>query len=147
MSKVKVIEWINFGIFPGLVMFSVGNTHAELIKRLHKKDMDKVEAAKWLAGLRDEDGLVNSKLSAGCAMRRVIENKKSGQSVTLFYLILKRFDLRDTDDFVSLAHECLHLCQFYLPYVLDMSKEHEAEAYLHSHLMQQCLKLIKKAAK
>lgn len=145
MKSPKLIDWINFGNFPGILLFSVGNSHAEIVKRLHRKDLDADKAGQWIAGLRDEAEFLNNKLSYGVAMRRVLEHRKSKKSVTLFYIILKRFDLKDTHDIVALAHECLHICQFYLPDVLDRNKEHEAEAYLHSHLMDQCLKLIKKA--
>lgn len=140
MSK-KVIEWIKLGQFGGYLMFSCGNDYNEIMARLCRKDLNKKEAAKWKAGIANEIDLINNKKSWGTALKRVIENKKTGDSVTLFYIIIKGFD-GSSEAFIKLAHECVHICQFFLPDLLDRDREIEAEAYFHTFIMQECIKAI-----
>jgi hypothetical protein len=53
------------------------------------------------------------------------------------------FDCTDYEDLITLAHECLHVCQRILPIYLTRDEEHEAEAYFHSHLMRKIIEMIK----
>lgn len=141
MKNKKVIEWIKLGQFGGYFMFSCGYDYNEIIARLCRNDLDKKEAAKWKAGIIGDMDLINNKSSWGTALKRVIENKKTSDSVTLFYIIIKGFD-GSSEAFIKLAHECVHICQFFLPDVLDRNKEIEAEAYFHTYIMQECIKVM-----
>lgn len=135
-KKFQSIEWISFGIFPGYLMFVHDFKHSDIIKEL-----DKLKAEDWKSGIEYEEDFVDN----GCwkAMYREVINTK-GISKKLFYLIIpEQFDFSDYD-YARLAHEILHICQFYLPDVLDRNKEHEAEAYLHTHLMTKCLEVLRK---
>jgi len=61
----------------------------------------------------------------------------------LFYIILtEEFDFSDYA-YCKLAHEVLHICQFILPDILNRDREYECEAYLHTHIMMQCLNQIR----
>jgi len=134
---VKLIEWLNTGIFPATVMFSMNFTYEELNKELKKKRADD-----WILGI---SGSENKELINGgwVALRRDIENTKTNKTKTLFYISLNtQFDFSDYD-YCRLAHEILHITQFMLKDFLDRDREFECEAYLHTHIMQQCLKSIR----
>lgn len=61
----------------------------------------------------------------------------------MFYIYIGE-EFKFTDyEYCKLAHEVLHICQFLLPDFLDRNREFESEAYLHTHLMEQCLKAIR----
>lgn len=138
MESYRVIHWLDTGIFPATILFSCGFTYDEIIKDLKKK-----KAKDWLNGLDEDKELINCKASWGMAMRRDCENTKTGEKKILFYIILKdRFDFTD-GSYCKLAHEVLHICQFFLPDILNRNKEHEAEAYLHTHIMNSCLKALR----
>ncbi len=132
----KVITWINAGIFPATVMFSCGFGYEEIMKHLKK-----LKADQWIAGISNEKSLIDSGSKFG--LKRVIENNKTGKTVTLFYIIYKPLFKYTDEDYITLAHEVLHICQFMLPDILDRNREYEAEAYLHSYLMEKCLQSLK----
>jgi len=138
MKKSKrFIECLNTGIFPVHVSFSVGYTYEEIIAYYKK-----IKAHGYALGLNEDKALIDG--GTFFALKRTVTIKTSGQESTYFYLILKRpFEFCDWD-MIMLAHECLHLCQFILPEILDRNREYESEAYLHSHLMTQALKLLRK---
>jgi len=145
-KKLKLIEFLNMGSFPGLILLSVGHTYDELIKQLQKnyktgnweKDPSGLEL--WLFGIQGDERLLNNGKFFG--LRRELTHPKFGTRY-LYYIILQEFDFSD-EHMVILAHECLHICQFHLPDILDRNKEHEAEAYLHTHIMRQCLEKMRK---
>lgn len=73
--------------------------------------------------------------------------KRTHSGRTYFYLVINA-DFKFTDYcYCKLAHEITHLCQFYLPDVLNRNQEWEAEAYLHTHLMEQALVHLRKFTK
>lgn len=133
---LKVIEWLDCGIYPGTIMFSCGFEYDELIATLKRK-----RAKQWWYGLNDQKVLIDS---GNCfALNRQVNLNDGNGFVNLFYIIITRqFDFSDKD-FCVLAHECLHICQFHLPNILDRNREYESEAYLHTHIMQQCLKALR----
>jgi hypothetical protein len=61
-----------------------------------------------------------------------------------FRMIILKHDLEITNphNVITLAHEVLHLCQEYLPIFLDRDEEHEAEAYFHTHIMTNIIKMF-----
>jgi hypothetical protein len=130
MTKpLHIIHPIDFGIFGGRVSFACGYS----IKQLHAF-YKKEDCNDWAGGLR---GVYMPDSCRGIAMQRKYKGK------WLWYLILKDpFGFTD-EEFITLAHECIHLVQFRLKDVLDRDREYECEAYLHSHLMSQCLKALR----
>lgn len=139
---LKTIQWLNTGIFPATVMFSCGFTFHEV-----KAHLKKVKATEWLKAF--DDPSVNEMMDSRTwfAKSIVMEfwDKKQGKYTDkkhLYFIIIPDFH-RGDNDYVKLAHEVLHICQFFLPDVLDRLKEHEAEAYLHTHLMRQILAALK----
>lgn len=99
--------------------------------------LKRVKADEWVKALSDEPELFEGGWKAG---RRDVEYIKTGDKQRYFFVIIPEgVDTKSGHDLVKLAHECVHICQFYLPDVLDRNKEHEAEAYLHSHLMTQVI--------
>lgn len=94
----------------------------------------------YLKAIEGDEALLND--GKYFALRRVLEHPKHGKKICHFILIFDDFKFTD-DEMCKLAHEVLHICQFYLPDVLNRDKEIEAEAYLHTHLMSQCLKLLR----
>lgn len=135
-QPLKALEWLDFGIFPGYVLLCYNMNYDEIRQELNKKKTEY-----WHFGIRDDEKLINS--GNWCALKRELINKDNGEIRKLFYIIISS-TFKNTDyDYAKLAHEVTHICQFYLPHVLDRNKELEAEAYLHTHLMMQCLKVIK----
>lgn len=138
MKSDKMIYWLDTGIFTATVMFSVGYKYEEIIAYCKKK-----KAIGWdIAISQDSDRrLIESGNAFG--LKRTLENTKTGKTVTYFFIILtEQFDFSDWA-MVTLAHECLHICQFMLPDMLDRDREYEAEAYFHSYLMTECLKRLR----
>jgi hypothetical protein len=132
----KIIRYLNTGIFPGTVMFSCGFDYDFIIK-FYKKH----KATDWLSGLEGDKNLIDG--GNYFSLYRELYNTKTGESKHLYYIILKKqFTFTDYEMCV-LAHEIVHICQFFLKDILDRNKEIEAEAYLHTHLMQQCLKELR----
>ena len=133
---MKHLHWLDTGIFPSTIMFSHNFTYDEITKLLKRK-----KAYDWLAGIINEKVLFES---GNClALRKDIETVKKTKQKTLLYIHLPtQFQFTDYD-YCKLAHEVLHICQFMLPDILDRNKELEAEAYLHTHIMMQCLKVLR----
>jgi len=117
-------------------MFSCGFEYDEIMKLLKQK-----KAEHWDTGISGDKELIDKGNWFG--LRRVIENSKTKESKTLFYIIIKEtFDFKDYS-YCKLAHEVLHICQFFLPDCLDRNREYECEAYLHTRIMEQCLKVLR----
>lgn len=143
-TKNKTIAFLNMGNYPGTVMFSVGFSYPELIKQLQKnyktgywKPEDGCKM--WLQAIENDKELNKD---TWFALHRKLYHKKFPEKNLFYILILRPFDFSD-GDMCKLAHECLHICQFYLPDILDRNREIEAEAYLHTHLMEQCLRIMR----
>lgn len=132
------MHWLDFGIFPGFCMFTNGYTYDEIMAFLNKH---KKRSKDWISGLCNEKSLLDN--GNYLAMRRDMENIKTGESKTLFYIYTKEIFKFTDEEYCKLAHEITHICQFYLKDVLNRDKEIEAEAYLHTHLMRQCLKQLR----
>lgn len=133
----KILYWMDTGIFTATIMLSVGFKYDEIINLCKNK-----KAIGWDLALRDDKKLIDS--GNAFALKRIVENIKTGKEVTYFYIIFtEQFDFSDWS-MCKLAHECLHICQFMLPDFLDREKEHECEAYFHTYLMRECLKRMRK---
>jgi len=142
---VKFIEFLDMGIFPGTVLFAYGYEYDALIGTIDQQYKKKVWASNqpfWSLGIRDDKDLIDK--GNYMALRRVLSHGNTGEEKVLFYLIIKE-QFKFTDyDMCKLAHELVHICQFFLPDILDRNREIEAEAYLHTHLMEQALKHLRK---
>ena len=134
-KKVQVLYWIPMGMFPSTVMFSCGFSYDELIKQLKKK-----KAREWLEVVEGHNVIRDF---SNTATQVSLNDKKTGKVVKYYTIVLKNsFDFSDYH-FCVLAHEILHICQFFLPEVMDRAREFETEAYLHTFLMKSCLKIIR----
>ena len=138
----KIIEWIDFGIFPGYCMFSVGFTYDEIIKELTElKSKNYNDIDNWIDGLQNDKKLIDSGKNFG--LSRTLENTKTKETKKLSYILLvDKFGFTDYE-MCKLAHEVLHICQFTLPDFMDVEREYESFAYTHTHLMGQCLKHLR----
>jgi hypothetical protein len=142
MKKKKKIKpegrmrWIDFGIFPGYVLFCYNMEHKQILKELTKKKADT-----WEYAIRNDGLFFDSPIWA--AMFREVMSIKTKKKVKLYYIVVPtEFNFTDYD-YCRLAHEVLHICQFYLSDILNREQEKEAEAYLHTYLMLECLKVIR----
>lgn len=130
-KKRQVLHYINFGIFPGGVLFSNGFDVDELLKLLR---------GEWKEAFKQEyDFFKNSNY----AYAKIYSN--TGK---IYYFIFTKEQFRFTDEeYCKLAHEVLHICQSHLVDILDRDKEKEAEAYLHTHIMRECLRILRTGKK
>lgn len=134
LKRTQVLSWIDCGIFPMSVMFSSGFSYSELMKLLNRKNGEW-----WKMGIKGDKELLCS--AKWITLRRDVTH--NNETKTMFYIIFRDgFDFTDSHMSI-LAHEVLHVCQFGLPDILDRLKEHEAEAYLHSYLMEKILKVLR----
>lgn len=134
MSFIASLDYLNTGIFPATVLFSHGFSYKEIMKTLKK-----TKAKVWYNGIYEDRVLLEGGTWFALG-REVVED---GINKKLFYIILtEEFDFSDYS-YCKLAHEVLHICQFVLPDILNRDREFECEAYLHTHIMMQCLKQIR----
>lgn len=124
------------GMFNGSLCFSCGFSYDEIIKHFAK-----TKAKEWAVAISLDKKMVDDGFAFG--MERTCENIKTGKTQKFYFLILKEpFEYTDRQ-YCVLAHELIHILQFYLPGVLDRNMEIEAEAYLHTFLMESCLKVLR----
>lgn len=142
MSKKKVISFIDFGIFPGSVCLSNGYKVLDLIKEIKKRNKKDKSYKPFLLAIENIDKTDGSRWSA---YHQVIRIKKYDYFV-YFIIITDPFLFLD-GSYTNLAHEVLHIIQWLLPRLLNRQKEAEAEAYLHSHIMDQCLLALRGKSK
>lgn len=135
-KKIRVISWIDTAIFPGTIMFTCGYEYDEIFKILKNKK----DAKGWLECIKDDKELIDNN---GClALKRSRINKR-GKEITDYYIIIKKVFTFTDFEYCCLAHEVLHICQFLLPDLLNRDKEHECEAYFHTYIMHECLKILR----
>lgn len=136
-KSLKILHWLDHGIFPGSTLLIHGFTYDETFALLQKK-----KAFDWAAGIKFDKEAIDGYNYA--AMRRDVENPRTGEKKTCHYIYIKE-QFKFTDyEYCKLAHEVLHICQFFLKDCLDRNIEIEGEAYFHTHLMMQVLKVIRK---
>lgn len=133
-KKFEGMSWLNMGCFPHDVLFAFNMDYKEITQMLKEK-----ESLDYLAGLKKDKQLIKD--GKYFALSRPVKSD-TGEIFELYYIIIKEFNFTD-DDYCILAHEVLHITNFYLQKVLDRNKEFEAEAYFHSHLMRQCLNVLR----
>lgn len=131
---MKILTFIDFGIFPGSVMFTVGYGADEV-----KKHLRRMKAPEWIRSIEGDEHRFGKGYHA---LHRELLQIKTGLVRHYYHIILEKFEFTD-ECYIRLAHECLHLCSFHLRDILDRNREFEADAYTHSHLMRQCLDKIR----
>lgn len=135
--RKKVFTSINMGMFYGHCFVSAGHTPQEIHDYLKKDKTTK----DWA----DAFEIIKPKIQINdphCQVDTVVSTE--GDKVVKFYFLYIKNPFGFTDqEMCELAHECVHLCQHVLPDYLDRNKEMECEAYLHTHLMSQCLKTFR----
>ena len=137
MSKKKKIShclcWLNHGTYPGYTMFIYNYSYDFVVKYLKK-----IKGRDWLIAIKNDPDIFKS--DQWLAKKIVFENTRTGKKKNFYIIRIPRKFRFDDWDYCALAHEITHLCQFFLPDILDRNKEIEAEAYFHTHIMGQCLK-------
>lgn len=135
MVSPCVIEILNFGSFPGKILFTSGYGYDEICKELKKQ-----KCHEWLQAFESTKWLWENK-NWGFASSRTLSIK--GEDFYYNFLCLKnRFDFSDTHH-AKLSHEVIHICSFHLHDVFDVIKENEAFAYTHTHILNQCYKVLR----
>lgn len=136
---MQIISTLNFGSFPGKIMFSTGYTHEEVLKELKIQ-----KCTGWLLAWKETKYLF-SEHCGGFASKRTVEIK--GEKYDFNFLhITEPFNFSDRHHSI-LAHEAIHLCTFHLSTMIDIVKENEAFAYTHTHILNQCYKVLRDAKK
>lgn len=136
---MKVLSTLNFGSFPGKLMFSAGYTFDEVCRELNKQ-----KCPEWLQAFKECEYLAIP-ACAGFASKRYIHIKGKEYEYNFVFM-------RDVFDFSDqshsyLSHEVIHICTFQLSPMLNIVKETEAFAYTHTHILTQCYKVIRDARK
>lgn len=135
-KETLAIGWIDLKVFPVTIMLSCGFSYDEIFKQLKgKKDL-----GGWLTALQDDKDLIDN--GHYLALRRAYTNTGKDKIVNFYIIIRPAFTFTDYE-FVKLAHEVVHICQFMLPDFLDRDKEHECEAYVHTAIMNECLEILR----
>jgi len=131
-KKKPLFKKLDFGIWNGSCNFIVGANFAQ-IKAHFSKDSDSL----LLQIMESNQALLSS--SYGLTIKEKLEGIKTKRIRTYYFIILQEFNFKDNYDIATLGHEIVHLCQFFLPEILQRDREIEAEAYFHSYVMKQCL--------
>lgn len=135
-KKMKsVMSTLNFGSFPGKILFTTGYTYDEVCKELKKQKLPE-----WLMAFETTSNLWEDGCWGFGSFRTV---KIKGKDYYYSFLCLRdSFDFTDTSH-ARLAHEIIHVCTFQLVDLFNIVKENEAFAYTHTHIMNQCYKLLR----
>jgi len=134
-KPVRVLKFLNNGIYPGHILFSVGYN----LKEIHDK-LIKMKYTDYAEGIREKTW---TPTSVGTAFSVELIDHNTKDECELFYIILKKFEFTDFD-YCILAHEITHMCQFYFKSTcINRNNEIESEAHYHTHLMKQCLQIMR----
>jgi len=137
MAKSKaVMHTLNFGSFPGKIMFTCGYTYDEICRELKKQKCDE-----WLQCFETTQYLFTPDCKGFNAKRTLMIK---GKEYTYTFLHLRDvFNFSNVEDHATLAHEIIHTVSFHLKDLLDIVVENEAFAYTHTHIMNQCYEVLK----
>lgn len=131
-----VIKTLNFGSFPGKIMFTCGYTFDEICKQLKKEKCDE-----WLECFETTKDLWDG----NCWGFGSLRTKKIKDEFYYYSFLCLRDNFDFTDEsHAKLAHEVIHVCTFQLADLFNLVKENEAFAYTHTHIMQQCYEVLRK---
>lgn len=137
-AAVRTLGFIDNGCYFGNVLVNVGYTKQEVIDWLISRQNNPKGINEWVEVLKQTE--IIEKSLAQCS----VQEWHNGPHMKIMPIIWFKNPFSFTDkEMVILAHEIVHLCQMYLADYLRRDREFEAEAYYHSHIMQQCLNLIR----
>lgn len=131
---MKVLSTLNFGSFPGKVMFSCGYLFDEVMKELKKQKCNE-----WATAFNSCRDLSDQGTAGFAAQRRLVI--KGNSYVYSFIFIRDEFDYSPKHH-ATLSHEVIHACTFHLSDMIDIVKENEAFAYTHTHILNQCYDIL-----
>lgn len=133
----KIIKFIDLGTYPGHFLFAVGMSHKEICQWLKRN--------RYVAHLSGLDNPETKQLMGECyglTLKRPSTNSKNGVKYDGYTVLLREFNRKNNDHITVLAHELLHLTQFYLGERVDRTVEYECEAYFHGYVFRKCLDLL-----
>lgn len=108
---MQVLTTLNFGSFPGKIIFSSGYTFKDICKELKKQ-----KCGEWLTAFKTTEYLF-TKDCAGFSSTRCIE--VDGKEYEYHFICLRdEFDFSDKHH-TTLSHEVIHCCTFHLSNMLD----------------------------
>jgi hypothetical protein len=141
--KKKFVHRITVDFLGLEVLLCCAMRHTEIEKHLKELGED---WSNWLLGIEGED--FGNSDAWGEQYSTTIYND-AGESRRLNYIFLyDGFNFNKDYNYCALAHEVLHLLQFTLPrFGIDIHKETESSAYLHTHIMSECLEALRNNTK
>ena len=132
---MKAMSTLNFGSFPGKIMFTAGYSFEEACKELKKQKCND-----WLECFKQTEYLFEP-TCAGFASTRILSVK--GKEYTFNFVCLRdEFNFSDKHH-ATLSHEVIHICTHQLKDMIDIVRENEAFAYTHTHILNQCYEVLR----
>ena len=127
----KTFTFIKNGIFHGHTLFSCGYSYKQMLNKLNE-----FENKSWFNAINYDKA---KELFEDCHACCSVEIKDGIKYPIIFFKYGFKFK---KDDYIILAHELVHLNQFYLSEFIDRDKEIECEAYFHTYMMKECLNAL-----
>lgn len=104
------------------------------------------EWSNWLLGIQGES-FGSGEAWGEQYFTTIYNNANEGRRLNYIFLY-DGFNFTKDYDYCALAHEIIHLLQFNLPrFGIDMHKETESSAYIHTHVMSECLEALRSQTK
>ena len=132
----------------GVVLVSCGMSSKEILEYIAESylchDVScRKNLVRWRRLIRESRKSIDRVNDLKCTTKgSVMWDSDSCDDPVLLMLISPDFDFSNTEDMITLAHECLHLCQRLLPIYLNRDEEMEGEAYFHSYLMREAVGIL-----
>lgn len=138
----SVVHWLNHGCYPGYTCLIYAMKHKEareVIKETYKDDNTAESERDWLFAfdVLDENNFKPSGNSGFCSY---VTLEDGDDLKILRFIWINNFDFT-TESYAMIAHEVMHLCQFFLP-TITPDREKEMEAHFHTYMMTQIIDYI-----
>lgn len=130
-----IMTTLNFGSFPGKILFTCGYKFDEVCKQLKKE-----KCYEWLQCFETTKYLWTADCRGFGSFRTL--TVKGKEYYYSFLCLRDCFDFTD-EAHATLSHEVIHICSQQLPDLFDIVKENEAFAYTHTHILNQCYKVLR----
>lgn len=141
--KAKFVHRITVDFLGLEVMLCCRMRQVELEKHFENLGED---WSNWLLGIKGEN--FGSGEAWGEQYCTTIFNDANESRRLNYIMLYDGFNFAKDYDYCALAHEVLHLLQFALPrFGIDMHKETESTAYIHTHVMSECLEVLRQHTK
>lgn len=132
--------FVKLGHFPVYCLVSYNMPHKELMSVLNRR-----KYVNWSKAISEDKNIFDSD-DRNFAVRRVLQDTKKEIHPPYLFILLKDNVKLDTNGYVTIAHEAFHIVQFVSEYVSAcLIEEKESSAYLHSHLMESAVSVVKEA--